>query len=164
MERQRFYFGFRYDYNLAKRITRHCSLAGLSLNRFVEKAFSFAAHLHDERKIVFKAYSGFCSRPLSEEKVTTMLILKVEMREMVRNFAICYRRSMAEILRVSIEVYLDSLDLKLGKIDSVKHYYGQPQAVITQTLFTLFPAIPVKIPWNSFYPTFLKSNQLMLSG
>ena len=156
MEKERYYFGFRYDYKLADRIERYCAVTGMSLNRLVEKAFGFAIGLHDKRKLLFDTYSGFSIRPLFEGKVTAMLILDAEMREMVRNFAVCYRRSMAEGLRVSLEVYLDSLDKRSGKIDVVKHYYRQAQAVITQTLFTLFPVYPLKIPWNSHYPAFIK--------
>ena len=153
MEKERYYFGFRFDFELGERIDRYCFMTGETLNQLVEKAFCFTARLHDRRNILFDTYSGFCSRPLFEGKVTAMLILKAEIREMVRNFAVCYRRSMAEILRVSLEVYLDMLVNGAGKIDDVKHYYRQPRAVITQTLFTLFPQ---KFPLNSHYPSFLK--------
>jgi len=146
IEKKRYYFGFRFEQAIAERINRHCKGAGISLNRLVGKAFDFAAELHDRRKILFTRSSNFLEREDEGDKVSPMLILDAVRRNMVRNFAFAYGRSMAEIIRVALEVYLDFLDTDGGKFGKIKHYYKLAQCTIQWTMITLSPAFPPKIP------------------
>jgi len=147
MEKERYYFGFRFENALKKRIKQYCEHRSLSLNTLVNHAFKSTAKLHDKQRILLnRSSSGFAVRINLRDRVDAMLILEAPTREMVRNFAVCYRKSMAEIIRIALELFLDFQDKHSGKIDDIKHYYNKPQYVISCTVIGLYPAFPPKIP------------------
>lgn len=120
--------------------------SGRTLNRMVEDALRFVSKLHDLGKIPFRWMSGFLLRDVREDIVETMLILEADVHEMVRNYAFAYRISMAEVLRVALEVYLDHLESEDGKLDDTLHYYDPPVSVISTVLARLIPAFHNGIP------------------
>jgi len=146
MEKQAHYFGFRFENALEKRLIRYCGIRNSSLSRFAARAFRFTAAQHNRRKILFTTASGFKSRTRKEDKTETVLIQTGAQREMVRNFAFVYRISMAEVLRIALEVYLDHLETAGGKLDAIKHVYRLQQDIKVMTLIILYPAFPAKPP------------------
>lgn len=149
MEKQQHCFGFRFESDLMKRVLKCRNSASLSMNSFVKKAFCFAMRQHDRRRVVFDGVSGFISRASRKDKVTTMLVLEGGLRESVRNFSIAYRKSMAEVIRIALELYLDYLDTDAGKNGAIKHYYNTPQPIIECSIIGLYPAFP---PMHPPYP------------
>ena len=140
-------FGFRVEKGLWDRLKVYCQGSGLSLNELVDHAFRFTAGLHDRRKTVFnRSASGFRWRADKADKVTTTLELDPELRESVRNFAVVYLCSMAEVLRKSLELYLDFLDTKGGREGEIRHFYRKPQEIIMASIIGLFPAFAPKLP------------------
>ena len=150
MKKERYYFGFRFENEMKDRILLQMKKQIVRYNQFVENAFLFATKLHDQGKLPFLWKSSFIIRPNRTNKFDTMLILKNDIHEMVRNYAFSYRTSMAEILRVSLEVYLDFLESEDGKIDNSIHYYDQPVPVIQSVLARLIPAFHNGIPPDKY--------------
>ena len=146
IEKKRYYFGFRYDPTLGSRIVSHCNAAGETLNRLVSRALLFTFQQHNRRKILFSSASGFLTRPVYERRTDAILILSSRQREIVRDFAYAYRRSMAEIIRIALEVYLDYLDRMNGKSEVKKHYYETGVVIIEQLVVCLFPIFAPRIP------------------
>ena len=150
MEKQRFYFGFRFENGMKKRLLEQMFQQRMRLNRFVEDALRFAARLHDKGQLPFAWKSVFITRPDRRNRFDTMLILNHDVHEMVRNLAFAYRRSMAEVLRVALEVYLDFLESPNGKLDNLLHYYSKPMSVINTVTARLIPAFLNGIPPNKY--------------
>lgn len=146
MEKERYDFGFRYDLALGERIDTFCESTGSSLNRLMGKALEFALRLHDRRKVRFTPGSGFLMRLRHEERIERMLILSAWQRMKLRDFSYAYRISMAEVLRISLEMYLDYLDRQRGKTVVVKHHYESAIRIIEQFTVVLFPVFDRKPP------------------
>ena len=146
MEKERFYFGFRFENRMKERVLAQMKKRIVRLNQFVEEAFRFTTTLHDRGKLPFAWKSFFITRPDRADRFDTMLILKPDVHEMVRNYAFAYRRSMAEVLRVALEVYLDFLESEDGKLDNTIHYYDKPIPVIRRAVAQLIPSFPPGIP------------------
>lgn len=140
MDRKRFDFGFRYEEQLEERVVQFCKIRRISLNTLVERAFNFTSSEHDKGKIFVNLSSGFIFRPSCEDKVEKVLKIEALFRERVRNFAFSYRLSMAEVLRIALEVYLDYHDTQGGKLGKVKHYYSRVKSFIKGTIFFISPA------------------------
>lgn len=148
MKKQIFYFGFRYDETLEHKINRYCRLKRLSLNKLAARAFRNLTALHDRKKVLFDWRSRFLARIDRHEKTEVTLVHSREQRELLRNFAFAYRVSMAEVLRIALEIYLAEA---LGKSDKVKHVYEHDKPIKTSTLILLFPAYPCKEPIDTHY-------------
>ena len=151
MKKKIYCFGFRFEKVLFLRMRHWCTQESVSLNRLVMRAFSFTAKLHDQKKIIFDTASGFLGRVDRRDKIETLLQHTTDQREAVRNFAFAYRISMAEVLRISMEVYLDHLEGNDVKLDDIKHIYRSDQAIKTVTIVILFPVYPVKYPIDYHY-------------
>ena len=78
--------------------------------------------------------------------VTVIFSQSAIQREAVRNFAFAYRISMAEVFRVSIEMFLDYQNTDKSKLSVVKHYYIRKMPVLIQVKIVLDPVIPYKKP------------------
>lgn len=150
MQKQRLYFGFRFENGMKKRIKWQLERRGGGLNSFVEDALRFIANLHDRGKLRFLWLSNFLTRTDKEDRFETMLILQPDVHEMVRNYAFSYRRSMAEVLRVALEVYLEYLESSDGKLVDTMHYYDKPVPVINTATARLIPAFHHGIPPNQY--------------
>ena len=146
MEKDEYGFGFRFERALGERIVRYCKKETVSLNDLVECAVCFAGHLHDKRKIIFDRASGFSERLESADKLSTVLIVKADIREIVLNFAVVYRKSMAEIIRVALEVFLDFQDTGKRRAGEIRHYYNKPQMCIQCSVISLYPIFPPQKP------------------
>jgi len=147
IEKYRRYFGFRYEKILESRIVDYLQRRKVTLNTFVLDAFQFACVRYSKKRLLFRNWSGFVMRSCRKDKIDAMLCFEAEIRERLRNLAIAYRKSMAEILRVSLEVYLDYLDGNAGKIDIEKHYYSFPQDIIGCVVIGVNPFfLPKNIP------------------
>lgn len=131
---------------LQNRAQKHCNSNATAFNALIKTAIEYLCLLHDKKKVLInKSASAFNDRQDLRDKVNTMLILKAAIREQVWNFAVCYRKSMAEIIRIALELYLDSLDPKKRKSDNIKHYYSRPQEIIECTIIGLYPIYPPKL-------------------
>ena len=150
MLKEKYYFEFRFEEELKTRIIRHCRDQTLTLSRMVEKAFRFTAALHDKGKVPFAWKSQFITRQEKEDRYSPMLLLNKDLHEMVRNYAFAYRSSMAEILRVSLELYFDYLESEDEKLDNTLHYYNEPVPVIKTVLAQLIPGFPHGIPPENY--------------
>ena len=146
MKKERYYFEIRFENGLKDKIGEICKNQFLSLSELVDRAFRFLAIHHNSGNIPFKSRSVFFSRLNKKDKFTSMIILKNDLHETVRNFAFAYRRSMAEVLRVSLEVYLEFLEKGESKIDKTIHYYKQPTSIIQYVIARLIPTFPPGIP------------------
>ena len=155
MLKEKYYFEFRFEEALKKRVLFHCQNQGMSLNRLMEAAFRFTAALHDGGKVPFAWKSRFLIRPDKNDRFSPMLILEKDVHEMVRNYAFAYRRSMAEILRVALELYLDHLESPNGKLDNTLHYYNNPVPVIKEVSAYLIPGFPPGIPPELYTKLFI---------
>ena len=146
-KKKRHYFGFRFESRLDKRILHQCTKDSTSLNRLVREAVLFTGKLHDKRKLkLSRSFSAFRSRISMKDRVTTVLILDISTREMIRNFSICYRKSMAEFIRIALELYLDWQEKGQSKMETIKHYYNKPQKIIKRSIIVIFPSFPLKNP------------------
>ena len=148
MKKQIFYFGFRYDKTLESKIDFFCREKKINLNKLAAKAFRYLAGLHDRKKVVFNQKSRFLARINRQEKIEVTLVNSREQRELLRNFAIAYRVSMAEVLRIALEIFLDKA---FSKSDVVKHVYRQEKPIKMSTLILLFPVYPCKEPIDTHY-------------
>ena len=147
ISKERYYFGFRFENTLKERIISYCKQQTVNLNTLVEIAMENICRLHDKKMIhLNKAASNFRGRFNTRDRIDTMLILKAAVREHVWNLAVCYRRSMAEIIRIALELFLDATDSKISKSDDIKHYYSKPQYIIECTIIGLYPFYPPKPP------------------
>lgn len=146
MLKEKYYFEFRFEEELKQRAILHCRKLEISLNRLVEAALRFTTELHDKGKILFIWRSQFLARQHKEDQFSPMLILDKDMHEMVRNYAFAYRKSMAEILRISMELYFHYLESDSSKLDNALHYYNDPVPVIKQVIIHLIPGFPPGIP------------------
>lgn len=146
MEKGKYGFGFRCERLLWYRIMQHCAEQSQSVNRFVQEAVCFAGRLHDRRHFFIKRTSGFIGRNVLADRINTLLILKSWTRIIVRNFAIVYQRSMAEVIRMMLELYLDWRDKENGKIRQIRHYYSKPQMCIQCSIIGLYPIFPPELP------------------
>ena len=145
ISKARYYFGFRLESGLDEQAQLYCNNISISFNELIENAIVNLCHLHDQRKVLLnKSTSVFHSRQNLKDRVDTMLILKAAIREQVWSFAVCYRKSMAEIIRIALELYLDSLDSDKIKLDNIKHNYRHPQLIIECTIIGLYPIYPPK--------------------
>lgn len=144
-------FEFRYDCALGKRIRSYCGKRQVPLQLLAARAFRFTSKTHNVRQIIFDCASGFRRRRNKIDKETVVFTHSAHQREAVRNFAFSYRISMAEVYRISIEMYLDAQEVRSGETDTIKHYCTVKQSILIQVTIPLFPAYPYKKPVEYYY-------------
>ena len=158
MIKERYYFEIRFEKELGKKIKEFCTENKISLSQLAEEAFRFTARLHDAGKVPFVRRSAFYGRKDKDNIFSPMIILKADVHEMVRNFAFAYRQSMAETLRISLEMFLEAAESDFSKLEDNIHYYNAPTLTIKQVTAFLIPAFPPGIPpqnyihYTYFYP------------
>lgn len=145
MRKERYYFELRLENSLNKMAKMICKKEEISLSSLVDRAFRFIAPLYRKGNIPFKSRSKFFLRLNKENKFTRMIILQNDMHETVRNFAFAHRMSMAEVLRIALEVYLNFLVDGMPGIEEQIHYYNPAIPVIEHIITRLIPSLPPDI-------------------
>ena len=154
MEKERLYFEIRFENALKERAKEICKKEKISLSTLIDRAFRFVAPLYRKGHIPFRSRSVFFLRLDKEDKFTTMIVLQNDLHESVRNFAFAHRISMAEVLRIALEVFLKFLNDGMPGIKEQTHYYKLGIPVIKQVVSHLIPTLPPGIPpWS--YNTYI---------
>ena len=146
MKEKLFYFGYRTEKKLYKRIKAYLFRQKISLSAFAIEAFDYASQTHNKRKINFSSASVFKGRIKKNDKIETHFTQTEKQREAVRSFAFSYRLSMAEVFRISMEAYLDFLKFGNSKSKTIKHVYRTQVTINEMTLAIIYPAFHVIYP------------------
>lgn len=133
---------------MGDRLEAFCLRKKISLNTMVHRMLIRLGRLHDQGRMCLLDKSRFRKRIDKKDKETTCLTLQVNTREMVKNLAFTYRISMAEVIRLGLEAYMDLEDLQKGIPVLPLHIYRLPEILPKATIALLFPALPPnRIPY-----------------